>query len=343
MNTPMERRELYEPEDIEQLLIERSYDELLEEERAFVLRHLSGRDEYEAMRALLLKVHDDDGTAEPIDAEPSVRAHVLDVFRAEQRPQWRIWLNSVHAFLLPKEASAMWRPALALGSVALVVFFVVNSTLTTDEATSHQLAEVKQVPAPSPEEKNQRTPPPQADQPATPAEEQAAVSRAASATTTRSEAVAANEDMKELVAARDEQASIVAKQEAEQPAPPSAAEEQLDLAKADDAPAATFDVMTKFIPATGSTAIALDSSILSTGAASHIVTSNELTYNFSATNATQLQPVGTLSTQSATRFLEREKAKKSADRKRTTTGWSDSEGEATADAGTYIDLLRAAW
>ena len=49
----MERRELYEPEDIEQLLIERPYDELLEMERAFVLRHLSGRDEYEAMvRAL---------------------------------------------------------------------------------------------------------------------------------------------------------------------------------------------------------------------------------------------------------------------------------------------------
>ena len=221
----MERRELYEPEDIEQLLIERSYDELLEEERAFVLRHLSGRDEYEAMRALLLKVHDDDGAAEPIDAEPSVRAHVLDVFRAEQRPQWRIWLNSVHAFLLPKEASAMWRPALALGSVALVVFFVVNGTLTKDEVESHQLAEVKQVPAHSPEEKNQKTRLPQADQPATPAEEPAVGSRAASAVTTGSEVTTVHNDLEEFVPIRDEQASIVAKQEAAGrhcPAPKSA-------------------------------------------------------------------------------------------------------------------------
>ena len=45
----MEPRELYDPEDIEQLLIERAFDELLEEERAFVLRHLSDRTEATAL------------------------------------------------------------------------------------------------------------------------------------------------------------------------------------------------------------------------------------------------------------------------------------------------------
>ena len=37
----MERREHYDPEDIESLLQERGFDELLEEERAYVLRHLT--------------------------------------------------------------------------------------------------------------------------------------------------------------------------------------------------------------------------------------------------------------------------------------------------------------
>ena len=49
----MERHERYDPEDIESLLSERGFDELLPDERAFVLRHVNGREEYERMRALL--------------------------------------------------------------------------------------------------------------------------------------------------------------------------------------------------------------------------------------------------------------------------------------------------
>ena len=73
----MERRELYDPEDIESLLQERGYDELLEEERAFVLRHLSGREEYEAMRTLFggrSPLFARSQTAESALAMPSVRS-----------------------------------------------------------------------------------------------------------------------------------------------------------------------------------------------------------------------------------------------------------------------------
>ena len=117
----MERREQYDPEDIESLLNERSFDELLEEERAYVLRHLTGRDEYEAMRTLLHQVHNDERDREPLAAPPETRAHLLSVFRQQQQPQWQVWLNSVGAMLWPKEMSALWRPALAFGSVALLI------------------------------------------------------------------------------------------------------------------------------------------------------------------------------------------------------------------------------
>lgn len=120
---PMERHERYDPEDIESLLSERGFDELLPDERAFVLRHMSGRDEYERMRALLHYVRPDERDRGTIQPEDRVRANVLTVFRAQQQPQWRIWLNGISLWLAPKEASAhpLWRPALAFGSLALLI------------------------------------------------------------------------------------------------------------------------------------------------------------------------------------------------------------------------------
>lgn len=151
----MERREHYQPEDIESLLHERAYDELLEEERAFVLLHLSGKEEYEAMRSLLSRVREDDRRTPQLVADSAVREHVLTAFRAQQRPQWSIWLNSLGALLWPKEMSAMWRPALALASVALLIVAGVQVARFADkEATQPQLAELK-APADKDFEKNE--------------------------------------------------------------------------------------------------------------------------------------------------------------------------------------------
>ncbi|MBK8613572.1 MAG: hypothetical protein IPN85_08745 [Flavobacteriales bacterium] len=140
----MERREHYDPEDIEQLLMERSYDELLDEERAYVLRHLSGREEYEAMRKLLDHVQRSEPEPELLDADPAVRAHVMQVFRDQSKPQWRVWLNSVGALLMPEEASAMWRPALALAGLAAVITTGVWLYRSGDRAPD-QLADLKKV------------------------------------------------------------------------------------------------------------------------------------------------------------------------------------------------------
>lgn len=142
----MERREQYDPEDIESLLTERSFDELLAEERAFVLRHLSGRDEYEQMRALLHYVRPDERSRPTIEPEDRVRTNVIAAFRAQQQPQWRVWLNSIAVWLVPREAFAIWRPALAFASLALlIVAGVVAVRQFGAETGSAQLAEVKEV------------------------------------------------------------------------------------------------------------------------------------------------------------------------------------------------------
>ncbi len=117
----MDHPERYDPEDIESLLRERAYDELLVEERAFVLRHLSGREEYEHMRALLQDLRDADHDRTPIEADPRVRQEVLGVFRQQQVPFWRIWLNTLGGLVPNWERSSGFRPALAIATVLLLV------------------------------------------------------------------------------------------------------------------------------------------------------------------------------------------------------------------------------
>lgn len=139
----MERTERYDPEDLEQMMLERSFDELLEEERAFALRHLESRAEYERMRILLHHMQQSTGNTPVPEADPRVREHVLAAFRAQQQPQWRIWLNSVGAFLFPQRPALYWRPALALGTVAVLTVTVLMTYQAFESEGNKQLAEVK--------------------------------------------------------------------------------------------------------------------------------------------------------------------------------------------------------
>ncbi|MEO8066161.1 MAG: hypothetical protein ABI599_00570 [Flavobacteriales bacterium] len=142
----MERQEQYDPEDIEALLLERPFEDLLPEERAFVLRHLSGQDEYEAMRATLNAVRHLDSERMPITAGAAVRDNVMTAFRAQQQPQWRIWLNSVGALFIPNPGHGMWAPALRIAGVAAVIGVGIWSIARFDDLTPDKMvAEVKDV------------------------------------------------------------------------------------------------------------------------------------------------------------------------------------------------------
>jgi hypothetical protein len=162
----MERPERYDPEDIEHLLSERSFDALLQEERAYVLRHLGGREEYENMRALLLHVRSDEQDREGIAAEEATRERVLAAFRAQQQPQWRIWLNSVAAAFALDRHQGFLRPALAFGSLAVLIGLGAYLTITFTARPDAELAEVR--PAIRQEEKAAPAPPAAVNEPAGP-------------------------------------------------------------------------------------------------------------------------------------------------------------------------------
>ena len=74
----------------------------------------------------------------------------MEVFRAQQRPTWRVWLNTVHAFLLPEDTASLWRPALAFASIALLVTVSVIGYRNYIADEQGQLAEVRREKAETP-------------------------------------------------------------------------------------------------------------------------------------------------------------------------------------------------
>lgn len=141
----MDARERYDPEDLEALLSERAFDELLAEERAFVLRHVADRAEYETLRATLAQVRAHGRPGPLVTADPEVRDRVLTAFREARRPAWRIWLNTVGTWLAPPSPAQYWRPALAFGTLALLIAVGVAVWMPGPGLEQEGLAELKPV------------------------------------------------------------------------------------------------------------------------------------------------------------------------------------------------------
>lgn len=154
-NTPA-----YRPEDMEALLLQKSFGELYAEEKKFVLEHLESEVEYERMRKLLQGIHAKSfSLGDPGTPNPAQRDKLLDAFAAEQRNKRKVVLWN---FTLPQ----FWRWEnsgfrYAMGIV--VLFMAALFTLKTTQNDKPELVKqnndtvipqqiVKQ-PAPEPENK----------------------------------------------------------------------------------------------------------------------------------------------------------------------------------------------
>lgn len=130
----------YDPEDIESLMLHKSFVELLPDEREFVLQHLASGSEYDTLRETLFRSIDtmqSDGLAPP----PSLKRKVMAQYRAQQRGLGfgRIWLNITSLFgHLFRE-----RPYVSLALAAVLVFFGVFFWL---EPSTHQDVAVREAP-----------------------------------------------------------------------------------------------------------------------------------------------------------------------------------------------------
>jgi len=129
----------YDPEDIESLMIHKSFDELYPEEREFVLRHVDNRTEYESMRLILTELLDPSREVEWLEPDPSIRANLLAQFAREEKGGFRIWLNTLFASL--NTPSQVWyqRPAVRLSFAGIAILIAVVLVLPKDETRFAEL------------------------------------------------------------------------------------------------------------------------------------------------------------------------------------------------------------
>ncbi len=112
----------YDPEDMEALMLNKSFDELLPDERTFVLQHLSGEQEYESMRQLLFLSMESMQESKP-QPPGALKERVMHDFREHRQTQTQryIWLN----FMTQVWVAFKSRPVMQIATACAVLIFVV--------------------------------------------------------------------------------------------------------------------------------------------------------------------------------------------------------------------------
>lgn len=145
MNTDIPK---YDPEDLESLMAHKPFDALYPEEQAFVLKHLESPEEYDSMRAMLLKLQESD-PQDHITPDPQLKEELMELFAAEKKGGFLVWLNGSLASLFIAERPWFRQPALAYSLAIGVLLFGAWFVLQTEdggELVAHA-EEVQEIPA----------------------------------------------------------------------------------------------------------------------------------------------------------------------------------------------------
>jgi hypothetical protein len=129
----MKKFKKYDPEDIESLLLNKKFSELYDEERVFVLKHISSEQEYELLRKTLLNVTGTVTSEENDDLVPSpyIKRQLLEEV-GRNAPARGFWLNAI-GFLRMIEIRPAFRITVASVVVLVVTVFLVRDYYLQDK------------------------------------------------------------------------------------------------------------------------------------------------------------------------------------------------------------------
>ena len=105
--------------EIEDIILNKEFFELTEEERTLVNEIAADEDEFEAIKWTLSQTRNEFDKSQIIpsgELRSKVMAHLEDSDRKKV-----LWLNSVGAFMLPKEKSFFQKPAIQIGIAAVLI------------------------------------------------------------------------------------------------------------------------------------------------------------------------------------------------------------------------------
>ena len=115
----MEKNQPYDPEDIESLMMHKSFTDLYPEEKEFVLRHMDSEKEYESMRKTLNAIVSDNSSEPLLKAPSRLKKNLMAEFDQEQKGSWIIWLNTFKGMLWPQDVFLALRPMIIVPALLL--------------------------------------------------------------------------------------------------------------------------------------------------------------------------------------------------------------------------------
>lgn len=136
----------YSKNDIEYLLLNKSYDELNANEVSLISAEINNKKEYEELQQLLINITSNSDKTELIKPNPLIKTLLMDEFKNKHKSN-KIWLNSFVATLFPKDKKIMAMPGFQLSGIAasLAILFTIfinydlnseNSELANNELTT---------------------------------------------------------------------------------------------------------------------------------------------------------------------------------------------------------------
>jgi len=146
----------YDPEDIESLMLHKSFEDLLADEKTFVLKHLTSKAEYEYLRNTLLQTMDDFSSEEFLPP-PGLRQNLVQEFRKKHKqPGFTVWLNGLFATANPRPIYLQPYFQLAVVSIVVVVgaYLYFDQPETKTMAVEQKIAEEQNLTQPEVFERN---------------------------------------------------------------------------------------------------------------------------------------------------------------------------------------------
>jgi len=125
----MKNKLKYDPEDIESLMLNKTFDELLDVEKNFVLRHLDSEKEYNSMRKTLLNIKTAFKEDDFLIPSPAIQSKLIADFESKNQPK-QLWYHNLNQIftITPVYRNPVFQVSIA-AMFLLVSFFILKNVL----------------------------------------------------------------------------------------------------------------------------------------------------------------------------------------------------------------------
>ncbi|MEN8928342.1 MAG: hypothetical protein ABF242_01100 [Flavobacteriales bacterium] len=120
----MKKNSTHTPQDIEDLLLNKSFEKLNSTEKEFALTQVENETEYKELRNTLLSVKQLASQQESVFVPNRIKADLMKLMEEKKKPIG--WFSALSSFLFPSNTSLFRKPGLQLATFGLLLLFIIN-------------------------------------------------------------------------------------------------------------------------------------------------------------------------------------------------------------------------